>query len=362
MSDVSPSSARIRPVILSGGAGTRLWPLSTAERPKQFLPLVGETSLLAQTFARIDDPILFSSPVVVCGARHLDQVRATAAESGIHELRLVAEPVPRNTAAAVALAVLTAADDDELLLILPSDHHIAHPEAFRATVDAARAGAEAGLIVTFGMKPTRIETGFGYVESGAPIAGPVRRALRFVEKPDAPSARKMIESGHFLWNGGIFLATAATFRTGFVAHCPDVLLGVAAAIGDPGASEVFPDPAAFEKVRSLAFDHAVMERFKSVGVIPSDFGWSDVGSWTTAWELSAKDAAANGVTDADAVLVDAEGCYVRARSGKIVALIGVKDLIVVDTEDALLVMPRERAQDVKLAVEQLAARKPPRGV
>jgi len=348
MSDARPVvDSRIRPVILSGGAGTRLWPLSTAERPKQFLPLVGETSLLAQTFERTRDPVLFSAPLVICGAAHLDQVRSAARDAGAAELRLVAEPVPRNTAAAVALAALTAASDDELLLILPSDHHIARPADFRATVDAARAGAEAGLIVTFGMKPTRVETGFGYVESGAPIAGLVRRAVRFVEKPDAATAREMIESGDYLWNGGIFLATAATFRAGFEALCPDILAAVAASLDDPHGAEVIPDRAAFESVRALAFDHAVMEKFERIGVIPSDFGWSDVGSWLAAFEHAARDADGNSV-EPGSVVLGGSGNMLRSSGPKLIAL-GVEGLMVLATDEVVLVAPLSEAQRVREA-------------
>lgn len=348
MSDACPVPApRIRPVILSGGAGTRLWPLSTAEKPKQFLPLVGETSLLSQTFARSSDAVLFSSPLVICGAGHVDQVRATAADAGFTGLRLIAEPAPRNTAAAIALALLTASHDDELLLILPSDHHIARPEVFRATVDAARAGAEAGLIVTFGMKPTRVETGFGYVESGAPVAGLVRRAVRFVEKPDAARAQAMIERGNYLWNGGIFLASAATFRAGFEAHCPDILAAVAASLADPHADEVLPDRTAFEAVRAVAFDHAVMEKFDRVGVIPSDFGWSDVGSWLGVFEHAVHDRAGNSI-EPGSVVLGGSGNLLRSSGPRLIAL-GVDGLMLLATDEVVLVAPLSEAQRVREA-------------
>ncbi|MEO6247380.1 MAG: sugar phosphate nucleotidyltransferase [Sphingomicrobium sp.] len=350
--------SRIRPVILSGGAGSRLWPLSTASRPKQFLPLVGETSLLAQTFARTDDPILFSSPMVICGTGHLDLVRAAADEAGATGStdmpRLIAEPVPRNTAAAVALAALTARHGDELLLILPSDHHISRPADFRATVDAARAGAESGMIVTFGMKPTRVETGFGYVESGAPVTGLVRRAVRFVEKPDAAAAQSMIEQGNYLWNGGIFLATAATFRAAFEAHCPDILVAVAASLTDPGADEVLPDRASFERVPALAFDHAVMEKFDRVGVIPSDFGWSDVGSWLAAFEHAALDADGNSV-EPGSVVLGGSGNLLRSSGPKLIAL-GVEGLMLLATDEVVLVAPLSAAQRVREAAAWYADR------
>ena len=345
--DFPTPEGRIRPVILSGGAGTRLWPLSTPGQPKQFLPLVGETSLLAQTFERTTDPVLFSSPLVICGAEHAEQVRMTATGAGISTLRLIAEPAPRNTAAAIALALLTAAHDDELLLILPSDHHIARPDAFRATVDAARAGAAAGMIVTFGMKPTRVETGFGYVESGAAVAGLVRRATRFVEKPDADAARAMIESGRYLWNGGIFLATARTFRAAFEAHAPDILAGVTASLGDARDPETLPDTAAFEAVRSAAFDHAVMERFEQVGVIVSDFGWSDVGSWLAVLEHGVRDARGNNIQPGSAVIGGSNN-LLRSSGPRLVAL-GVEGLMLLATDEVVLVARLSDAQRVREA-------------
>ncbi|MEO7786665.1 MAG: sugar phosphate nucleotidyltransferase, partial [Sphingomicrobium sp.] len=224
--------------------------------------------------------------------------------------------------------------------------------------DAARAGAEAGMIVTFGMKPTRVETGFGYVESGASVAGLVRRAVRFVEKPDAARARTMIESGDYLWNGGIFLATAATFRAGFEAHCPDILAGVATSLGDPRAAEVLPDRAAFAAIRSLAFDHAVMEKFEAIGVIPSDFGWSDVGSWLAAFEHAAQDAAGNAV-EAGSVVLAGSGNLLRSSGPRLIAL-GVEGLMLLATDDVVLVAPLAEAQRVREAAawyaEQAAAR------
>ena len=347
LSESPISRSRVRPVILSGGAGTRLWPLSTAERPKQFLPLVGDTSLLEQTFARVDDPVLFAAPVVICGKSHIGPVRDLAAKAAVRELRLVLEPSARNTAAAVALAALTATHDDEELLILPSDHHIERPADFRTTVDAARAGAAAGLIVTFGMRPTRIETGFGYVQAGAPLAGAVRRAERFVEKPDAARAAEMVENGDYLWNGGIFLATARVFREAFEAHCPDLLDAVRASLSDSAGDEVRPDGALFAAVPSQAFDHAVMEKSDRVGIIPSDFGWSDVGSWLATFEHAAHDADGNSVEPGSTV-IDGSGNLIRSSGPRVVAL-GVEDMMVLATDEVVLVAPLSEAQRVREA-------------
>ena len=343
----SSASTRVRPIILSGGSGTRLWPLSTPARPKQFLSLVGEQSLLHETFARLDDPILFSSPTVICGEAHCAEVRACARNAGVPGVRLIAEPAARNTGAAVALAALTAEHADELLLILPSDHHIERPADFRATVDAARAGADAGLIVTFGMKPTRVDTGFGYVELGPALAGPVRRAERFVEKPDALTAQSMIESGKYLWNGGMFFARSGALIAAFEAHAPDVLSAVRASLREPFETDVAPDLTVFGSVRSVAFDHAVMEKSDNVGVIPSDFGWSDVGTWLATFDNAARDTNGNSVEQGSVVL-SGSGNLVRTTGPRIVAL-GVDGLMMLASDDVVLIAPLTQAQRVREA-------------
>ena len=339
----------IRPVILSGGSGTRLWPLSTAERPKQFLALIGDRTLLHETFARTHDPALFSAPVVICGARHVADVRASAAEAGAADARIIAEPCARNTAAAVALAALTASSDEELLLILPSDHHIERPADFRATVAAARGAADDGMIVTFGMKPTRADTGFGYVEMGAPVAGEVRKVERFVEKPDAARAAAMIDSGDFLWNGGIFFARAGTLIEAFDTHSADVIDAVRPSLREPVYGVMSPDAADFASVPAIAFDHAVMERFERIGVIPSDFGWSDVGSWMATFERAARDADGNAV-EAGSTVIDGSGNLVRSSGPRIVAL-GVHNLMVLATAEVVLVAPLSEAQRVREAYQ-----------
>jgi mannose-1-phosphate guanylyltransferase/mannose-6-phosphate isomerase len=337
---------RIRPVILSGGSGTRLWPLSTPARPKQFLTLVGQTSLLHETFARLADPVLFGAPTVICGKGHVEQVLAEARSARAGQVRIVAEPCGRNTAAAIALAALTARSN-ELLLILPSDHHIHDAAAFRATVDVARAAAQDGIIVTFGMKPTRVETGFGYVEVGTPLVGAVCRAERFIEKPDAERARAMIETGRFLWNGGIFLATAATLVAAFEQCAPDIIDAVRPTLANPLASRVEPDPVEFAAVPSIAFDHAVMEKFDRVGVICSDFGWSDVGSWIAAYENAEHDTAGNAFEPGSAV-IGGTGNLLRSSGPRIVAL-GVEGLMVLATDDVVLVAPLADAQRIREA-------------
>lgn len=342
----SNADARIRPVILSGGSGTRLWPLSTKTTPKQFLPLVGERSLLLETFLRVANRERFKAPTVICGVSHVDQVRGAAALGNITDVRIVAEPSARNTAAAIALAALTAERPDELLLILPSDHHIEQPDQFRATIEAARAAAEDGMIVTFGMKPTRVETGFGYIESGEPVNGAVLTALRFVEKPDAERARAMVESGRFAWNGGMFFAAAGALIEAFEQHSPELLAAVREAVG-PVGGDVFPDADRFATVPSIAFDHAVMEKHDRVGMIPSDFGWSDVGSWTAAYERASLDGHGNAI-DGRSTVIDGTGNLVRSSGPRVVAL-GVEGLMVLATDDVVLVAPLSDAQRVREA-------------
>ena len=259
-----------------------------------------------------------------------------------------------------AAQVVSARDPEGVLAVLAADHHVADQEAYVVAVRTALGAAESGALVTIGLRPTRAETGYGYLEVGEDLGDGSRRALRFVEKPDRARAEEFVASGRFLWNSGQFFFKASVVLDAIRTHLPALADGLRA-LAAAGVDEARL-AAAFGALPSISIDHGVMEKAAAVRVVPADFGWSDVGSWTTAWELAARDARDNGVTDGDAVLVDSDGCYIRARSGKIVALIGVHDLVVVDTEDALLVVPRDRAQDVKLAVEALARRTPPRGI
>jgi mannose-1-phosphate guanylyltransferase len=345
-------------VVMAGGAGTRFWPLSRRARPKQLLPLAGDRSLLAATVRRIA-PIVPASRVLVVTAAHMvDASRAELPE--VPAENFLAEPAPRNTAPCVGWAaeVVRARDPDGVLAVLAADHHVTDEAAYLASVRTALAAAASGALVTVGLRPTRAETGYGYLEVGEPLGDGSHRALRFVEKPDRARAEEFVASGRFLWNSGQFFFRASAVLDAIAAHLPALASGLRTMTsgGAEAIATVFPT------LPSVSIDHGVMEKAEGVRIVPADFGWSDVGSWTTAWELAEKDEHGNGVTDADAVLIDSVGCYVRAKPGKIVALIGVQDFVIVDTEDALLVMPRDRAQDVKLAVEALAKRTPPRGI
>lgn len=341
-------------VIMAGGSGTRFWPASRVRRPKQLLPLVqGGESLLAATFRRITKvPGIDPSRVVVVTAAALAE--ATQRElPALLPANLLAEPAPRNTAPCIGWATeaILARDPEATVAVLPSDQHVTDDAGFAAAVARALAVAQRRELATIGISPTRPDTGFGYIETAAPIAEVegAREVLRFVEKPDLARAKEYLASGRFLWNSGMFFFRAPAMRAAIAAHLPELARGLAT-MNASNTAEVFP------RLPSISIDYGVVERVGatagSIGVVPGDFGWSDVGSWESTWELADKDPQGNAAT-AGAVLVDAAGNLVRAH--KMVALVGVSDLVVVETEDAILVMPRARAQDVRAVVDALKA-------
>ena len=337
---------RIVPVILSGGAGTRLWPLSRAARPKQMLDLAGGGSMLAMTAARVADPDLFAPPIVVAGAGQADAIAAEISGT------LILEPAARNTAPAIALAALDA-DPDDVLLVLPSDHLIADAAGFVAAVRRGLPFARDGWIVTFGMKAERAETGYGYIERAGAIGEGVFAAARFVEKPDADTAALYVTGGIHDWNGGIFLMRAGTYVEALAAHAPDILQAAEAAMtGATVAGErIHPDPAAFRDSPSLSIDYAVMEKAAKVAVVPSDVGWSDVGSWQALYEVSPRDEDGNALSG-ETMAIDARGNLIRS-DGPLITAIGVENLVIVATGDSVLVVPRDQCQRVKDAVDRL---------
>jgi len=332
-------------IVLAGGAGTRFWPASRAAQPKQLLPLVGSESLLATTVKRVA-PLAPPERVLVATGEHLLEATRAALPSVPAE-NFLAEPLPRNTAPAIAWATAVAAqrDRDATCMVLPSDHFIADEDGFRARVRDALAAAERGFLATLGIHPTRPETGFGYIEAGAEIAPRTFEARRFVEKPSLAVAEEYVAAGTFFWNAGMFFYRAQTMIEALEEHLPSVIAGVR---GDARAS--------FPSFPSVSIDKGVMEKAKRVAVVPGDFGWSDLGSWESAWELAPKDADQN-VLPAGSVAVDATGNLVwdGGKGKRTYALVGVRDLVVVETEDAVLVVPRDRAQDVRLVVEKLRA-------
>jgi mannose-1-phosphate guanylyltransferase len=343
---------RIIPVILCGGAGTRLWPLSRLARPKQLLALTGEATLLQLAAERVREPGQFAAPWLVASGV---QASAIAAQLGAATLGLmILEPVARNTAPAIALAALRAAPDD-LLLVLPSDHLIRDVAAFRAAVARGTAAARDGWIVTFGMAPDRPETGFGYIERGEAIGDGVFRASRFVEKPDRETAQAYVASGAFDWNGGIFLFRAGAMTDALRAHAPDVLAAAEAALADAGAEDgmLRPGGTAFAAAPATSIDYAVMEKAGRVAVVPLNAGWSDIGSWDALHEVSERDDSGNAL-QGQALTVDSRNCLIRAE-GPSVTAVGVDDLVIVATRDSVLVMRRGESQRVKEAVDALKA-------
>ena len=341
---------RLQPVVLCGGSGTRMWPLSRRLRPKQLLPLTGEHSLLQDTVRRLDG-LGAEAPVVVCGDAVRFAIREQLAELGHGDARFLVEPTGRNTAPAVTLAALALADDP-LLLVMPSDHHVDDPEAFRRAVAQGLPAAEAGALVVFGVVPHAPETGYGWIHRGPEASPGVHAVQAFTEKPDAATAEAWLAGGAHLWNSGIFLFRASVWRDEVARHAPEVLAQCEAALaevnGDHGFERV---GAAFGEGPSISVDYAVMERTERAVVVPLDAGWSDVGSWSALWEVSQHDDAGNAYVG-DAVLLDCEGSYVRAGH-RLVVGVGLRDQIVIETADAVLVIPKDRVQQVREVVDTL---------
>jgi mannose-1-phosphate guanylyltransferase/mannose-1-phosphate guanylyltransferase/mannose-6-phosphate isomerase len=336
---------RILPVILSGGGGTRLWPLSRPACPKQFLPLIDARSMLQLTAARVGDRSLFAPPIVVGSAAQADLIERQLADAHSSPASLILEPCGRNTAPAIALAALVA-PPDSLLLVMPSDHHIQYPDLFRQAVAAGAAAARGDWLVTFGIRPDRPETGYGYIRRGEAIGPGVFRADRFVEKPDAATAVAYLTDGSYDWNGGIFLFRAAALLNELAEHAPDILAVAQAALRDTGVEQrrVQPNAEAFASAPSQSIDRAVMERSRRVAVVPVDMGWSDVGSWDSLHTVASQDSDGNALQGA-ATAIETRNCLLHTDGPRLVT-VGVEDLIVVVSGDAVLVMRRGESQRV----------------
>ena len=365
------SDQRVLPVILSGGSGTRLWPVSRESFPKQLWPLLSDRSLIQETALRARGPG-FSPPIVVCNEEHrfliAEQLRAAGISCGIAPTgqrggqgggRILLEPVGRNSAPAIAAAACLVAEDDPdaVLWMMAADAAIADTPALHAALKLAVGAARAGQVVTFGMKPTSPETGYGYIERGEPLADApgAFRVARFIEKPAAAAAAAMLATGRHMWNSGMFVFTARTLLDELAVHEPAVLEAVRRAVAARSVDLDFIrlDAAAFAASPSISLDYAVAERTAHAAVVPADIGWSDVGSWGALWELGEKDAAGN-VAVGDVQLEGATNCYVRS-DGMLTGVIGLRDAVVVVTEDAVLAMHRDAAQDVKKLVDRLKA-------
>ena len=332
------TSAPILPLILCGGSGTRLWPVSTPDHPKQFVPLLGGRTLFETALDRAKSVAEGGPVLCVAAAAHQGFVRALSAASGCR-LRCVYEPVARNTAAAIALG-LAVADENAVMLVCPADHHIPDVGRFRAMVQRGVPAALRGAIVTFGVRPDHPSPAYGYIRHGAPLTDTEALQVdQFLEKPSVEVAEQLLAGGNVLWNAGIFLATVGTLKAAFREYAPDILqqseLAMADAVTD--GDDIFPNRSAFEACRSQSMDYAVIERHKLVATVPFEGIWSDLGGWRSVADLTTPDDAGNRV-EGRVLVVHGRGNYVRSESGKKVVLIGVEGLTVVETEDAILVM------------------------
>lgn len=346
------------PVILSGGSGTRLWPLSRKNQPKQFLPLVGERSLFEETLRRVSSLPGVDGAITVCSEDHRftvgEQLQAVGVDSG----GILLEPIARNTAPAIALAALHALtqDADATLLVLPADHLIEDEGAFRTAIDTARALADDGWLVTFGIRPDYPETGYGYILNGEALVDGGHRVARFVEKPDRATAERYVAEGTYAWNSGMFLFKAQRYLDELARFAPAMLDAVHAAYA--GASRdldfVRVDRDAFAASPNDSIDYAVMEKTDRAAVVPVSCGWSDIGSWSALWSVAPRDADGNR-HEGDVISVDTRGSLVRASDRRMIATLGVEDLVIIDTPDATLVARKDRVQDVKTLVDRLAA-------
>ena len=343
----------LQPVLLSGGSGTRLWPLSREAYPKQFLALAGDDTMVQATWRRVA-PLATAAPIVVANEDHRFLVAEQLRQAGAPRAAILLEPAGRNTAPAIAAAALQATADgaDPLLLVLPSDHVVTDEAAFHAAVREAIPAAAGGALVTFGIVPGAPETGFGYIQAEA--GDGVRAVRRFVEKPDAATAARYLSEGGYYWNSGMFLFRASRFLAELGRHAPAMLAAVRAACDGAVRDGDFIrlDKAAFEACPADSIDYAVMEKTDRAMVLPVDIGWNDVGSWSALWDVSAQDGDGNA-HHGDVIAVDSRNSYAWAR--RLVALVGVDDLVVVETDDAVLVAHKDKVQQVKEVVARLKA-------
>jgi len=347
----------IHPVILSGGSGTRLWPMSRTLYPKQLLMLLGHDSLLQQTVRRVADRPGFATPVLVANEEHRFIIAEQLREISVVPRALLLEPVGRNTAPAACIAALTLteAEPDPLMLIMPSDHTVGDLDAFAGAIERAVAAAGAGALVSFGIAPERAETGYGYIRRGGELDGAegVFAVAEFVEKPGPEQAQAYVASGEHSWNSGIFLFPARVYLDELERLRPDMVAACRQALAAAQRDSDFIrlDRDAFSACDADSIDYAVMEHTRRAAVVPVSMGWSDVGSWDALWEMGAKDQHGNSI-EGNVVAEDTRNCYLRSEAG-LLAAIGIEDLVVVATADAVMVAPRNRTQDVKKLVARL---------
>jgi mannose-1-phosphate guanylyltransferase / mannose-6-phosphate isomerase len=346
------------PVILSGGSGTRLWPTSRSAMPKQFLALVGPQTLFQETLLRCQGLPGLQAPLIVTNEDHRFLVAEQLRDLGRKDATIILEPAARNTAPAIAAAAFAAMaiSPEAILLVMPSDHVVRDPVGFRRAVTDAMPSAKSGKLVTFGIVPTGPETGFGYIEKGADLgSGGVYAVQSFKEKPTLEQAQVLLASGKFVWNAGIFLFSAKSFLSELSAHQPQVHSSVETAFQGSQRDQDFLrlTKDAFENAPSISVDYAVMEKTKQAAVRPVECGWNDVGSWSSIWEVKEKDANGNAAPP-NSIALDTKNTLVSSK--KLVAMIGLEDIVIVDTDDALLVAHRSQTQKTKEVVEALKAR------
>ncbi len=351
------SLTQIIPVILSGGSGTRLWPLSRGLLPKQLLPLTSDHSMLQETVLRASGGD-FAAPLIICNEKHRFMVAEQLRELGVEPLAIVLEPVGRNTAPAAAVAALLIAEQapDTMMMILPSDHVIAQPERFHQASALACSAVEDGALVTFGIQPDKPETGYGYIKGGDTMTmDGVLRVERFVEKPDQETAQGYLDDGGYYWNSGMFLFSPHDFLGELEKFNPEMLAACRTALSAAQTDHDFVrlDHDAFAASPSDSIDYAVMEKTDHAAVIPVDLGWNDVGAWSALWEIGEQDADGN-VLRGDIVTQNVHGSYIRSE-GPLVAASDIDDVIIVATDDVLMIADKDHAQDVKLVVDQLKA-------
>jgi mannose-1-phosphate guanylyltransferase/mannose-1-phosphate guanylyltransferase/mannose-6-phosphate isomerase len=344
------------PVVLCGGAGTRLWPLSRSYLPKQFLPLVSERTMLQETVGRLEGVQGAQPPIAITNEEHRFLAAEQLREVSAPPQAILLEPAGRGTAAAAAAAALLLADKASVMLVLAADHAISDLPQYHAALRSAVQLAARGSLVVFGIPPTSPHTGYGYIRQGTP-EGEAFVVERFVEKPNLDTAKGFLSSGGYFWNSGIFVFRADRYLSELQRHRPDIVSAVTSAMGQAqrDADFVRPGREAFLAVPDDSIDRAVMERTRDAVVVPAKFTWSDVGSWSALWALGEKDAEGN-VFHGDVIARDSSGSYLRS-DGRLIAAVGIEDLVIVETTDALLVSTKNRADDVKLAVEELKRRR-----
>jgi len=347
----------MKPVVLSGGSGTRLWPLSRGAYPKQFLPLTSDNTMLQETLLRLRGISGMSAPLVICNEAHRFMVAEQLREIDTKPHAIMLEPVGRNTAPAVALAAL-AVDPDEILLILPADHVIDNIAVFHSVVEQAICEAEKDHLVTFGIVPSGPETGYGYIQAKKEESEATSHKVNcFVEKPDLATATEYLDSGDYYWNSGMFVFKASRYLDELERFNPQMLAACKTAYINAKEDADFTrvDRAAFEACQADSIDYAVMEKTDSAVVIPLDADWNDVGSWAALWEIAEKDSNGNALKG-DVLTHDTKNSYIHSDQ-KLIATIGVSDLVIIESDDAIMVAPRDRVQEVKEIVAQLKAKK-----